>query len=54
MKSRLIWVAVCVVCFGASLAITHIFHLAGIYKWSTTAVALFVGLGILALWEMKK
>lgn len=54
MKSKLIWLGVCVVCFGVSLAIAHSFHLAGIYKWSTTAVALFVGLIILALWERRK
>lgn len=54
MKSILIWLAVCAVCFGVALGITHMFHLAGLYKWSTTAVALFVGLGILALWERRR
>lgn len=54
MKSKLIWLAVCLGCFGGALIITQLFHLAGIYKWSTTAVALFAGLAILALWERRK
>jgi hypothetical protein len=54
MKSKLVWLAVCAGCFGAALAITQLFHLAGIYKWSTTAVALFVGLAILTIWERRK
>ncbi|MFT5730500.1 MAG: hypothetical protein ACI8PB_004684 [Desulforhopalus sp.] len=51
MKSKARWVIVCVVFFVVALAITDIMHLTGIEKWSSSTVALFIGIGVLVIWE---
>jgi len=51
MKSLSKWFFIRLVLFIILLVIFQYYCVIGLAKWSTTTIALFLGIGLLAIWE---